>query len=361
MNGQAWNRYSYVINNPLALTDTNGYCFLHLCGLFKRFPILGSLFEIAAAAVCLPLGGGLPCAAVAASLSSGFVAGVTSGSLSAAIRAGVNAFDTAVAFYAVGSFTDVIAGYPIGSHITVGLDKPDAFAFNIAGHALVGCASAVASGGKCGPAALAGGITSAAGPFIDGRGFAFGLVANTVLGGLASVAGGGKFANGAVTGAFGYLFNRCANDNHCTDEEIFGGKAGGAEASSFLEDTALLLTGVGSLVRFAAERAAIALVADGVEFGTVLADGTVAGASALGAAPNLVRLGQKFGLNADSAVARNILENLNMTVSQFISENRAASILRKFPTEYLDKTLAQALSEGGNTVRKLHTDGRFIK
>ena len=31
MNGQAWNRYSYVINNPLALTDTNGYCFLGMC------------------------------------------------------------------------------------------------------------------------------------------------------------------------------------------------------------------------------------------------------------------------------------------------------------------------------------------
>ena len=31
MNGQAWNRYSYVINNPLALTDPNGYCFLGMC------------------------------------------------------------------------------------------------------------------------------------------------------------------------------------------------------------------------------------------------------------------------------------------------------------------------------------------
>ena len=33
MNGQAWNRYSYVINNPLAFTDPSGYCFLGLCGL----------------------------------------------------------------------------------------------------------------------------------------------------------------------------------------------------------------------------------------------------------------------------------------------------------------------------------------
>jgi hypothetical protein len=62
MNGQAWNRYSYVINNPLVLTDTNGYCFLGLChirhaihtffnrtlgSLFRKFPILEDLVEIA--------------------------------------------------------------------------------------------------------------------------------------------------------------------------------------------------------------------------------------------------------------------------------------------------------------------------
>ena len=35
MNGQAWNRYSYVINNPLALTDPNGYCFLGMCSWGK--------------------------------------------------------------------------------------------------------------------------------------------------------------------------------------------------------------------------------------------------------------------------------------------------------------------------------------
>ena len=32
-NGQAWNRYSYVINNPLSITDPNGYCFLGLCSI----------------------------------------------------------------------------------------------------------------------------------------------------------------------------------------------------------------------------------------------------------------------------------------------------------------------------------------
>jgi RHS repeat-associated protein len=67
MNGQAWNRYSYVVNNPLAFTDPSGYCFLGLCGIgnfFNNFfkdiqhllrdvPIVGTIVEVAAAAICL--------------------------------------------------------------------------------------------------------------------------------------------------------------------------------------------------------------------------------------------------------------------------------------------------------------------
>jgi hypothetical protein len=221
MNGQAWNRYSYVINNPLALTDTNGYCFLGMCSwgkaistffnrtigaVFRAVPILGSLLEIAASALCVATPVCAPFAAVVAGLTTSFVAGVTSGSLSYALRAGLIAGATAFAMYEVGNLTDAINGSPIGSHTPPAFGS-DAYAFNVAGHALVGCASAVASGGKCGPAALAGAVTSVAAPFLKGVGFTAGLVANTVLGGLASVAGGGKFANGAITGAFGYLFN----------------------------------------------------------------------------------------------------------------------------------------------------------
>jgi RHS repeat-associated protein len=226
MNGQAWNRYSYVINNPLALTDTNGYCFLGMCSwgkaistffnrtigaVFRAIPILGNLLEIAASALCIANPVCAPFAAVVAGLTTGFVAGVTSGSLSYALKAGLIAGVTAAAFYEVGQITNQMQG---AVTLADGTHTFEPFSTghlaNIAGHALVGCASAVASGAKCGPGALAGSITSAAGPWINGRGFGFGLVSNTVLGGLASVAGGGKFANGAITGAFGYLFNACA-------------------------------------------------------------------------------------------------------------------------------------------------------
>jgi RHS repeat-associated protein len=235
MNGQAWNRYSYVINNPLALTDTNGYCFLGMCSwghaistffgrtfgvLFKRVPILGELFEIGAVGLCTVLGGG-PACALAAFASSSFVAGVTGGNLSYALQAGFMAAWQALAFFGIGEFT--------GHAPLFGTDE---YFENVAGHALVGCVSAVGSGGKCGSGALAGGITSAAAPLINGRGIAS-LVANSALGGLASVAGGGKFANGAITGAFGYLFNACGAQFGCTAGGLLTGGAGGGMASLF--------------------------------------------------------------------------------------------------------------------------------
>jgi hypothetical protein len=91
---------------------------------------------------------------------------------------------------------------------------------NMAGHALVGCASAVMGGGKCGPGALAGAAGSLAAPAIgrtfpnprtDASDLFGGTVASAVVGGIASTAGGGKFANGAATAAFGYLFNATNN------------------------------------------------------------------------------------------------------------------------------------------------------
>jgi len=240
--GQAWNRYSYVINNPLAFTDPNGYCFLGLCGLWnsigtfidrtigsalRSYPILGSIIEIGAAAIC---GAAVICPLVAA-LTAAAVAGITTGRLDVALKSGLIAGVTAFAFSAVGDLT---------AHNPDPFLQTDKFLENVAGHALVGCGSAVASGAKCGPSALAGAITSAAGPIVNGHGFVAGLVANTVLGGVAAVAGGGKFENGAITGAFGYLFNYCGGPHGCGDLGRNLGMAGGIIGGGFLAASAEL-------------------------------------------------------------------------------------------------------------------------
>ena len=119
------------------------------------------------------------------------------GSLEAGLKAAAISYGTYKAMYLVGDVA------------------PSGFG-NIAGHALVGCVAASASGGPCGAGAIAG----AAGAWADSLNMGSmeaNLVTHAVIGGTASVLGGGKFANGAQTAAFGYLFNclmheACAKD-----------------------------------------------------------------------------------------------------------------------------------------------------
>ena len=201
---QGWNRYSYVGNSPLNFTDPSGYCFAGcfwqgpfkwLGGVFRRIPIIGQLVTITAGFICGP---------VCSTIVSAAVAGLASGNLGLALKAGLISAATAIAFYEVGSLTQGLPGAHADGTIDLGTE---AHAFNIVAHAAVGCGSAVASGGKCGPAALAGATGSFATPLTNGLSFEDGLVVTTTAGGLASVAGGGKFGNGAVTAAFGYLYN----------------------------------------------------------------------------------------------------------------------------------------------------------
>lgn len=200
----------YVGNSPLNFTDPSGYCFAGcfwqkpfkaLGGALRRIPVLGNILTVAAAALCGPAAG--PCAGMASSITSAVVTGLASGDIGQALKAGFITAVTAIASFQVGELTSHgPLDFLSGDHV-----------LNIAGHAAVGCGSAVASGGDCGPGALSGAVGSFTShlPFAQNLSRDSKLIFVSVSGGLSSVAGGGKFGNGAVTAAFGYLFNELGN------------------------------------------------------------------------------------------------------------------------------------------------------
>lgn len=178
-NLQSYNRYSYVLNNPLMYVDPSGYF------SFKK------LFRIAAAiAVAVVLGPESSYALFSNAFANAAVAGFASGAIATgSLQGGLQGAITGALFFS-----------------TVGLTNPGIE--RIAAHAVVGCATSAASGGNCGAGALAAGFGKFASGALDGiqNEIVRGVIAS-VIGGTASVLGGGKFENGAVTAAFGYLFN----------------------------------------------------------------------------------------------------------------------------------------------------------
>lgn len=186
-NLQSLNRYSYVLNNPLMYTDPSGYNWWTKI----RHTVIKVVALVADVYGC----SGYCSAAVAA--YDGYK---QTGSIAKGLKAGLISYATYYAFNQVGNAAQA------GEWGTVA---------RVGAHAVVGCASSVASGGKCGPGALAAGFGELA--TINGPSWvqkpngwaevAAGVAYTSVVGGTASVLGGGKFENGATTAAFGYLFN----------------------------------------------------------------------------------------------------------------------------------------------------------
>ncbi len=75
----------------------------------------------------------------------------------------------------------------------------------------------------------------------------------------------------------------------------------------------------------------------------------------------LQKFAKRVGLNFESPTTKQLLSHLDITVEAFIGGFRQARIKSVFPAEFLKVTVKDALLTGGSTVRKLLTDGRFIK
>ncbi len=218
-NLQNYNRYAYCFNNPLGCTDPSGFLsFRNEFDLIRNIPGQRSIdrwmvrhpWAIAIVQIVATVYGGPAGAAMVAGYAS-YVQ--TDGDVNAARRASAVTYITAQAFTAVGDATMADAAYTdiAGNNVAANGMSTGQVAANIAGHALVGCASAEASGGKCGQGALAAGFGAAAGfvPGIDNV-LAKGVWV-TAVGGIAAELGGGSFRDGAQSALMGYVFNCLAH------------------------------------------------------------------------------------------------------------------------------------------------------
>ncbi|MCW5651986.1 MAG: type IV secretion protein Rhs [Ramlibacter sp.] len=199
-NLQSYNRYAYVMNNPLAFTDPSGYF-----SLKKAIRTVVSIYiAIVAPQIIISNLAGTTAAAAASCTAAGAASVGTSLTIASGVGAGF--LTAAVATGSTESaFQGALAGGAFGAASQVGTSASIERAL---AHAAAGCVSNAFGGGSCANGAISAGVAKFVGAnlpasedkFLEGVKYA-------VIGGTASILNGGKFENGAVTAGFGYLFN----------------------------------------------------------------------------------------------------------------------------------------------------------
>ncbi|WP_351019105.1 FG-GAP-like repeat-containing protein [Shewanella sp. AC91-MNA-CIBAN-0169] len=170
---QSYNRYAYVRNNPMSMTDPSGYFFKKLLRSIAKVPILNMAVH-----VVLNLIPGCQgwCSAVYAAASAYAV----TGSLKAAFTSGI-----------------------------VSAITPGAEGFLAAG--VIGGLASKAQGGNFGHGFWSAGLGAAVGGRIKTGNAYANVIVSAVIGGSVSKVTGGKFANGAQTWAFSAALRAAMN------------------------------------------------------------------------------------------------------------------------------------------------------
>jgi hypothetical protein len=213
-NTQSYNRYSYVMNNPLKYTDPSGYNPFKAIAKAWRSTWRGIKKygrQVVAIVVAIYTGGATLAAGWsvwASGAAAGFVSGaISTGSLKGAMRGAV-----------LGSVTAGVANHiGYGKSAFAKWAQKDIYNKAIA-HGLSQGAISQISGGNFKEGFLGGAFSSYAGDSWLDASSSNNVITDTmissVIGGVSAELGGGKFANGARSAAFVSLYNHKAGHRH---------------------------------------------------------------------------------------------------------------------------------------------------
>jgi RHS repeat-associated protein len=252
---QNYDRYSYVLNNPLRFTDPSGFGFFGDVweGIKSIGGTIAKPFEkawhwvernwktvvVIAVAVVITVGsagtlGPLGAAILAGAVSGGLGAALYGGDASDILRGAIIGAAVGAAFYGAGSL-GIEAAQASGSQ-AAGL------AVGAAGHGVVGGFQASMQGGNFWSGFGSAAVTKAFSPIVDSESnIAARTVTAAAIGGTASVVGGGKFEDGAITGAYSRLMNDEAHAERA--KWIAAGAVVGGGTAALVGGTAAFATG----------------------------------------------------------------------------------------------------------------------
>ena len=367
---QAYNRYSYVKNNPLKYTDPSGHFFSGVRDWISDN--WKEIVTVVAVAIVVVVTGGAGAVGFAglgwSPIAVGAAAGFTGGFVGTALNGG--SFGQSLRNGVIGGIIGgVTAGFAkgigdLGAWMgSQGYSAAAQLGTRAMLHGGLGAFMSNLRGGKWNSGFWGGSVGTLLSPLANTGNYYGNVASNAIIGGTVSSVTGGKFANGASFGAFRYMFNDALHDRWA-DRNIKENKfnflttvGGGLQV---VTGGILVWSGVGA-------GAGVWMIGLGT-------NNIVAGFSGTNYLQKGINAGLDFIPSSDSATNEKIAAGMTLAID--ISSGNVANAIRTpilvesviFGKRWIQPTVAQrmgqtaaALSAGSNVNSYISTGEQILK